>query len=266
MECDFCGKTIKRDMKFCVFCGEKITINSKVKRTQIRETAESEAFTIDTDNYFITRWTALLSLLGTGFKASLFAAVGSFIILFLLEVGASLFGYCITVRNQECIGGVGDLFLLPVVFSGLVLLQGFGNSGQTLIQTLKESNSAITFFGLSTETQAVIPYLQERGLHTLFLKRYHLFFLIGSVLMFVSDSIESFILYAISLILLTDLRFYRVLSQTSDYLNKHVGGQTTEKPLGVKEHITSIFKLLCIAILTIIFFVMAVVILDIFIS
>lgn len=103
-------------------------------------------------------------------------------------------------------------------------------------------------------------------MHTLFLKRFHLFFLLGIFLLFVTNSVGAFIFYALGLVLLTDLRTYRVLNRISDVLNSSAGGQTNEQPLGVNEHIKRIFRLIGIFVLITVLLVVVSVIVGLFFS
>lgn len=229
MKCESCNEKLTGSEKFCGFCGAKV-VGKEVKASKKTETSTNNA-EVTNLQYFFSRWRTLFSVFGNGFKAGILVALGTFVVWFVIEIIASFFGYCITARGQECVGGFGDLFILPIGFAIFTVVSSVWRSGEHLIKQMQEHEDIAMYFGLSNKIKE--DYLRQKSLLTLFLERIYFSILVLIILFFNTSSLSSLVMWFVFIVLATDLKTYQKLGKLSDYLNTKIGGKKKSEPMSV---------------------------------
>lgn len=214
MNCANCNNPVLDQAKYCGRCGSKIT----KQETKYQPKNES---------YFISRWKILISLfLKLGFVDSLLYGFFVFLGFVVIEIVASLFGYCITAKSAECIGGFADIFALPTVFGIFYFLYGSWQAIVNLFFMLSYNEEVKEYFGINQdESKKLDKYMFTRGIHTFFLPRYALYISIITITYLVTKNISSAITTLVFVGTLLDIR---VLKYLTNLLNSAKTNKTTD--------------------------------------
>jgi len=205
MKCLNCSNNLADHAKYCGRCGEKIVLSQP--KSQPME-----------DSYFSSRWKTLISLLlKLGVVDSLSYGFFVFIGFIVIEIVASLFGYCITAKSAECMGGLADIFLLPSVIGIFYFIYGSWHAIENLFLILSNNEEVKDYFGINQqESQELYQYLHTKGLHTLFLPRYAFYVSIIATTYLATKNISSSIT---SLIIMGAILDMRVLKYFTNLVN-----------------------------------------------
>lgn len=204
--------------------------------TNSNQNVQSSQITLN--NGFLNSWRSFISLLGPSALSNARFAILLGIGVFILEIIAGLFGYCITFdQAEQCYGG--ETFIIPIAFAAITfLLNSFSMLYRFLI-LLSQNKNLRDQLGLTRGNQ---NYFLQSGLHTFYLPKIVFISLVGSLLSLVLGWGDLVILISL-LIILSDLRVLRWMFITKLRLNQKVivNGEIVDKPT-VQDAKKSIFN------------------------
>lgn len=214
--CHNCGKEIPIGSKFCRFCGNQ--------QHELNEDPKSEK----QEGYFVSHWKFLFAILGPAFIHSLLYGVFIAVAIFVIEIIAALFGYCITARGQECSGTGAEIVYVPLVLGGFYFVYGAFSVMKRSLIVISQSPELKYIFGLLDSPKNVNEYITSRGVHTLFIPKYALLIMVFLLSLIAGVEFTTSLFVTGFVLLFSDLRFLRWLFIKSLKLNKYQLEATSE--------------------------------------
>jgi len=208
MYCKFCGKRIPEKSQFCRYCGG---LQKESEKCQYPKK----------ESYFLSRWKVLFALLGPALGSSLLYGLYMAFCFFLIEIVAQFFGYCITIKGQECSKNGAERIIMPLAFGLLYFIYSSFSAIKQFLILVAQSFKLKLLFGLLDEPKNIKEYLASKGLNTLFLPKYLLFTLVFILLLLSTGDFMLILFWIVVLVMVTDLRLLRWLFIKLLKLNKY---------------------------------------------
>jgi len=244
--CHKCGREISLGSKFCQFCGGQQAKLKQEKKSEKR------------DSYFISHWKFFFRILGPAFVHSLLYALFIVIGIFVIEIIAAIFGYCITTSDHECM----KLGYASILFGFVYFIYGNFLVLWRAIIVISQSFELKSLLGLLNHTKNFREYFTSRGIHTLFIPKYLLLIVVFLLSLIFGKDLATVLINTSIVLLLSDLTFLRWLfikllkldEQQEDNLKKienevHDGVKNSATEVkSVSTHVKGILKVLLIVI------------------
>jgi len=193
--CHKCGKEISLGSKFCQFCGSQ---QSKLKQEKKSERK---------DSYFTSHWKFFFRILGPAFVRSLLYGLFIVVGIFVIEIIAAIFGYCITISDQECM----KLGYASIAFGFVYFIYGNVSVLWRAIIVISQSFELKSLLGLLNPAKNSREYFISRGIHTLFVPKYLLLIVVFLLSLIFGKDLATALINTSIVLLLSDLTFLRWL-------------------------------------------------------
>lgn len=193
--CHKCGKEISLESKFCQFCDSQQPKPKQETKTERRE------------GYFISHWKFFFRILGPAFFHSLLYGLFVVVGIFAIEIIAAIFGYCITLSDQECL----KIGLASLVFGFVYFIYGALAVMWRALIVISQSFELKSILGLLNPTKNVRDYFSSRGIHTLFFPKYLLLIAVFLLSLILGNDFTTSLINTGVVFLFSDLKFVRWL-------------------------------------------------------
>lgn len=207
--CNNCGKEIPIGSKFCRLCGNQ-QIESGEEKLKTKE-----------NGYFISHWKFLFSILGPAFIHSLLYGLFIAVAFFVIEIIASLFGYCITAKGQKCLETGAEIIYIPLAIGGFYFVYGAFSVMKRALIVIAQSPELKLIFGLLDKPRNAAEYFSLKGINTLFMPKYFLLISAFLLLMLTKSSLTTIVTTLGVIIVFSDLKILRWLFITLLKLNQY---------------------------------------------
>lgn len=193
--CHKCGGEISLGSKFCQFCGSQQSKLKQEKKSKKR------------DSYFISHWKFFFRILGPAFVHSLLYGLFIVIGIFVIEIIAAIFGYCITTSDKECM----KLGYASILFGFVYFIYGNFLVLWRAIIVISQSFELKSLLGLLNHTKNFREYFTSRGIHTLFIPKYLLLIVVFLLSLIFGKDLATALINIVVMLLFSDLTFLRWL-------------------------------------------------------